>query len=355
MPGNEITTNNFSKFGKLSKFSDMRTSQADFHCQWQHLKNSHVRALAWMLTAPVLLDRDCGLWQDKIALPLVADKQALQDWVNALDQNPEGLIDLLHQHPSRRLGLYAETLFEYFLSSHQMLYAHGLQVHNKGKNTVGEFDFLLYADGGLKHLELATKFYLYHKAARMHQPESLSGLYDYLGPNLADSLAAKMQKIVSQQLQLSQHPLAQDLLPQAVVSAQALVLGWLFYRDGDQPGVDTHAEGIANDHCQGFIWTHSELAVMDFQHGLILDRLDWLAPAQVEQGRAHDKAKIISGLHAHFQIANTPVMLALMQENQALMQEYSRGMVVPDSWFADADAVQAKQLAREEIPDMSAS
>ena len=335
--------------------SGMQTSQADFHCQWQHLNNQHVRALAWMLTAPGLLDCDCSLWQDKIASPLVTNKQALRDWINALDQNPEGLIDLLHQHPSRRLGLYAETLFEYFLSSHQMLYAHGLQVHNKGKNTVGEFDFLLHADGGLMHLELATKFYLYHTATSPHQLESIADLYDYLGPNLADSLGAKMQKIFSQQLQLSQHPLAQDLLPQAVISAQALVLGWLFYRDGDQPVPGRHAEGIATDHCRGFIWTLSELAVMDFQHGLILDRLDWLAPAQVMQGMAYDKAQIMSGLHAHFQLTHTPALLALVQDNQTLMQEYSRGMVVPDSWFADADVVQAKQLAREQAVNGSTS
>jgi hypothetical protein len=341
VPGNDIIT------AKFDKLTSMQTSQADFHRQWQHLTNPHVRALAWMLTAPALLDPDCALWQDKIASPLVADKQALKDWINALDQNPEGLIDLLRQHPSRRLGLYAETLFEYFLSSHQMLYAHGLQVHNKGKNTVGEFDFLLQADGGLMHWELATKFYLYHPAGSSRPPDSLPDLYDYLGPNLADSLGAKMQKILNQQLQLSQHPLARDLLPQTVFSAQALVLGWLFYRVGDQPGLGRHAVGITTDHCRGFIWTLSELAAMDFQHGLILDRLDWLAPSQVAQGKAKEKAQIISGLHAHFQLIHTPAMLALVKGSQTLMQEYSRGMVVPDSWFADADVVQAKQLARE--------
>jgi uncharacterized protein len=44
---------------------------------------------------------------------------------------------------------------------------------------------------------------------------------DFLGTNLADSLGAKMQKILHQQLALSQHPASQVHLAEPVAVAQA--------------------------------------------------------------------------------------------------------------------------------------
>lgn len=323
----------------------MGSAQAAFHRQWQHLHHPHVRALAWMLTAPGLLDGHDALWQGTLATAAYTDMQALPQWLAELDSNPEPLLDLLRRHPSRRLGLYAERLYEFYLNAHGLLHAHGLQVHDKGAGTIGEFDFLLQTNTGLQHLELATKFYLYHADAT-----SSLDLYAYLGPNLADSLGAKLHKILGQQLQLARHPLAQQVLPQAVHSAQALVLGWLFYRD--EKIVDSfiadygHMAGLATDHYCGAIWTQAEVQALDFECALLLDRLDWLAPAQVGKGMALDKDTVLNSMHTYFTNAHTPLMLALMQEGQdglEVMQEYRRGMVVPDDWFEEADAVKLKR------------
>ncbi|MES2041795.1 MAG: DUF1853 family protein [Pseudomonadota bacterium] len=323
----------------------MESAQAAFHRQWQHLHHPHVRALAWMLTAPGLLDGHDAVWQGATATAAYIDIQALPQWLVELDCNPDPLLDLLRLHPSRRLGLYAERLYEFYLNAHGLLHAHGLQVHDKGASTIGEFDFLLQTNTGLQHLELATKFYLYHADAT-----AVPDLYDYLGPNLADSLGAKLHKILGQQLQLSRHPLAQQVLPQAVQSAQALVLGWLFYRD--EKIVDSfiadhgHMAGLATDHYRGAIWTQSEVQALDFEHALLLDRLDWLAPAQVGKGMTQDKDAILAAMQTYFASAHTPLMLALMQEDQdglEVMQEYRRGMVVPDDWFELADAVKLKR------------
>ncbi|MFZ6734669.1 DUF1853 family protein [Undibacterium sp. Ji42W] len=324
----------------------MESAQAVFHRQWQHLHNPHVRALAWMLTAPGLLEGRDARWHGALTTAIYTDTQALPQWLAELDRNPDPLLDLLQRHPSRRLGLYAERLYELYLHVHGLLLAHGLQVHDKGAGTIGEFDFLLQTDNGLQHLELATKFYLYYPGVA-----TAPDLYDYLGPNLADSLGAKLHKIIDQQLQLSSHPLAQQVLPKPVQSAQALVLGWLFYRD--EAIVETfmplhaHMAGLAENHCRGAIWTQSEVQTLNFEHALLLDRLDWLAPAQVKKGMAQDKETILMNMRTSFATANTPLMLALMQEDHDglnVMQEYCRGMVVPDDWFAQADAVKLKRI-----------
>ncbi|MCH8619089.1 DUF1853 family protein [Undibacterium sp. TS12] len=320
---------------------DMSGYQQDFHCQWQHLHNPHVRALAWMLSSPVLLDTNAHVWQGAIAPVPVKDSTALQIWLGKLDKHPDALLELLQQHPSRRLGLYAETLFEFYLSEHGLLHVHGLQVHNKGANTIGEFDFILRSGSGFAHWELATKFYLYHPGTKAGPGD----LYDYLGPNLADSLGAKLRKILGPQLALSRHPLAQAVLPGTVTEVRALVLGWLFYREPDnpsllQPGL---AAGLNAHHCRGTIWTLDDLPGLDFAQALMLDRLDWLAPAQVSLGKTQDRADIINALKNYFDNFDSPVMLALMQENQGAMQEYQRGMVVPVDWFARASALELKR------------
>jgi len=325
----------------------MESAQAAFHHRWQHLQNPHVRALAWMLTSPGLLDdhhshpiHDAH-WNGKLANAVFSDIELLPQWLADLDRDPSPFLDLLQRHPSRRLGLYAERLYEFYLAAHGLLLPHGLQVHDKGAGTIGEFDFLVQTSTVLQHLELATKFYLFHADSDLN---AAPDLYNYLGPNLADSLGAKLHKIMGQQLELSRHPLAQQVLPGTVQSAQALILGWLFYRD--ERTVDSIiVAGLAPDHCRGAIWTQAEVAALDFEHALLLDRLDWLAPAQTDKNATQNKDGILNSMQTYFATSNSPLMLALMQENHGLMQEYRRGMVVPDDWFLQADAVKLKRTA----------
>lgn len=293
-----------------------------------------------MLTAPGLLDTHDVSWDGKLANAVFSDAQVLPQWLAELDLNPAPLLDLLQRHPSRRLGLYAERLYEFYLTSHGLLAAHGLQVHNKGASTIGEFDFLLQTKTGLQHLELATKFYLFHADVAV-APD----LYDYLGPNLADSLGAKLHKIMGQQLQLSAHPLAQQVLPGTVQSAHALILGWLFYRD--KQTTDHLIAGLAQNHCRGAIWTQAEVLSLDFEHALLLDRLEWLAPAQSGKDAVQDKDCILTSMRTYFATSSAPLMLALMQENQGLMQECRRGMVVPDDWFIQANMVKQKRTPHQ--------
>src|SRR5690606_30524607 len=103
----------------------------------------------------------------------------------------------------------------------------------------------------------------------------------FVGPNLADTLGAKMHKIFDHQLLLSSHPAAQAVLPQSVAQAQALVKGWLFYRDGDGDEWAPHAYGTSPSHCRGFWCALSEMENRSGDRYVILPRLQWLAPARL--------------------------------------------------------------------------
>lgn len=329
--------------------------QARFHQRWRHLRDPDVRALAWLLDSPDLFDRDLSGWGAHLArLDLPPD---LPDWLQGLDRDPAALqAGLL---PSMRLGRYAEKLMGYFLQQHAGLVAQGLQVRAGKNETVGEFDFLLRArqsgansDAGavaetangstdlpqLWHWEFATKFYLYDARLNSNGQPDADGYF--IGPNLADSLSAKMQKIVHRQLALARHPAAQALLPGPVVAAQALVKGWLFYYQQQA----ATSIGLSPDHCRGFWCTVAQLEALPETEFALLRRLRWLAPARVEPAMALSKAALIESLNQYFSQDTMPVMLACLRPDpqagseraseplQSMLLEARRGFVVPNDW-----------------------
>jgi hypothetical protein len=92
-------------------------------------------------------------------------------------------------------------------------------------DTIGEFDFLLNDGDHLVHIEFATKFYL------LDANSTSADFNGLIGPNLADSLGAKMRKIFDSSLRW---PAIRPRKPAAAAGAraQALVKGWLFYPNG---------------------------------------------------------------------------------------------------------------------------
>ena len=309
----------------------MEEFQKLFHQQWHDLHDPHVRSLAWMLTAPSMLAKDSTVWHHQIANLILPEKSKLRAWLLALEQYPTELHEALALHKHRRLGHYAENLLGFYLKHAGLLYLHGLQVHEDNFSTIGEFDFLLNDPDGLLHFEIATKFYLFEPRNELNH---LANLADFLGPNLADTLAAKMDKIFYKQLTLSHHIAAQKLLPKQVVAAKALVKGWLFYRN--QRLSQMSIDGIAEDHCRGYWWTLEDIDRLTIPYFLILERLQWLAPAQTRLDMVMEQDQLHNVLFRHFQRDNAPIMLALMTKNGDVMQEYCRGMVVPDDWTTRA-------------------
>jgi hypothetical protein len=300
--------------------------QSLFERRWPNLANPHVRALAWLLDAPDLLDPASPHWQGRIASLGVMPPETAE-WLAALEQDPIPLESALGTRHYSRLGLYAEKLMAFYFAEHGKLVAHGLQVRANRNDTVGEFDFLLRDGDDLVHIEFATKFYLLDADA------AGAGFNGLIGPNLADTLGAKMRKIFDKQLSLARHPAAQALLPQAVARAQALVKGWLFYPDSNGASA---MEGISQPHCNGFWMTLSE--AQDLQDGdyVVMPRLHWLAPLKSPSDAGMSKQELLAALAGHMAQIAAPVMVAAMRLDGEWLVEQRRGFIVADDWHAQA-------------------
>lgn len=314
--------------------ADFSTSQDNFQRRWGDLQNPHVRALAWLLDAPDLLEASSSRWEGRLAR---LDDDSSAGWLHALDRAPSSLQDYLNEQPVVRLGRYAEKLLAWYFMQRGLLHAHGLQVRDAQEGTLGEFDFLLRLPLGLEHWELATKFYLL-------RPQPSSGSVSdervnhpdyFIGPNLADTLGAKMQKIFGRQLLLGQHPAAKALLGEPLVAAKALIKGWLFYRRDDP--INEQALGVSPSHCRGWWCRIDELDAHLSESSVILRRLSWLAPARVDVPEFDTLAQADARLHDLLAANDMPVMVAnLIQGNNGWI-ETDRGFVVPTDWEARAE------------------
>lgn len=301
------------------------TYQQTFHRRWGYLRRAPVRALAWLLDSPDLLDVHAAPWAGRVAA-LGEITPATADWLARLDADPSALDAALGTRNYTRLGLYAEKLMAFYFEQQGRLVAHGLQVRAARNDTVGEFDFLLADEAAgpdaLVHIEFATKFYLLDGEAGQQ--------FDALvGPNLADSLGVKMRKVFERQLALGGHPAAQPLLPRPVTQAQALVKGWLFYPSGSWPVM----QGIAAGHCRGFWCALDEFGQQAGEEFLVLPKLEWLAPLRTwSDAPVLDRARLMQELDAQFATSGTPVLVAIVRRDGEIVEEVERGFIVPNDW-----------------------
>jgi uncharacterized protein len=310
--------------------------QALFHRRWGGLRRARVRALAWLLDSPDLLDAAAPHWQGRIA-SLGPVTPEVERWLFDLDRDPSALDAALGPRVYTRLGLYAEKLMAFYFQQHGRLLAHGLQIRASRNDTVGEFDFLLAAgDDAAEHIEFATKFYLL-------QGEGGTRFDALVGPNLADSLGAKMRKIFERQLELGSHPAAAAGLARPVVRARALVKGWLFYPAGSWPAMS----GITAGHCRGFWCALEELDALGADAFLILPRLQWLAPFRAAQAAwLLNRAQLHAELEAQFETSSAPVLVAVVRETPGCVEEIDRGFIVPNDWRERAATRRAQDAAR---------
>ncbi|MDB5748735.1 MAG: hypothetical protein JWP72_3583 [Massilia sp.] len=314
--------------------------QLAFHRRWGHLRRARVRALAWLLDSPDLLDAAAPHWHGRIASiePITPE---VERWLADLDHDPAPLDAALGPRVYTRLGLYAEKLMAFYYQQQGRLVAHGLQIRASRNDTVGEFDFLLDAGPDfVEHIEFATKFYLLQGG----DPQFDTPQFDTLvGPNLADSLGAKMRKIFERQLELGTHPAAQVLLPRPVAAARALVKGWLFYPAGSWPAMS----GITAGHCRGFWCALAELDTLGADAFLILPKLQWLAPFRAAQATwLLNRAQLHAELEAQFETSPSPVLVAVVRVTPGLVEEVERGFIVPNDWRERAQAKRSADMGR---------
>ncbi len=291
-----------------------------------------MRALAWLLDAPDLLDAESPRWEGKIARLPAHTADHARDWLITLDEEPELLSASLEMNPFTRLGRYAEKLLACYFSHQKQLVAHGMQVRAGKEETVGEFDFLLSDGVRLLHWEFATKFYLLCSSDPAWA--SVQTADYFVGPNLADTLGAKMRKILDRQLSLGQHAAAQAFLPRPIDDAQALLRGWLFYRRGEE--IPSQRLGIEKQHCRGWWCTLEEIDTHLSENCAVLPRLAWLAPARMKDEEVVSRAQLQKQLRVQFREDPMPVMVASLRRDEDVWLESDRGFIVPDDWQGKA-------------------
>lgn len=288
---------------------------------------------------------------------------ALHDWLLACDADVEPLREfIVQQGQSNRLGRYAEQLLHFALlhSPSLELLAAGLQVRDvrRGNMTLGECDFLLErrADRRLLHWELAVKLYLFvppaGPVAQVPPLDERSLQFHWLGPNLADSLADKVARLLGHQLRLTTFDAVRSALPAAGPwLPQVYLKGWLFH-PLTQPSVLPQV--AAETHGRGWWatldewWVHAQQAVSagDVQADeawAILPRVRWLAPARVAEHAVFSLEAMRERIETHWRergVAEPLLIVSLTRAapvaggapTQGDWIERERGFIVPDYW-----------------------
>lgn len=273
-----------------------------------------IRHLAWMLTAPQLLnDPRCVDFRGCINSSVIA---TLDDW----EQNPghrppalrpsaaasaspgltphleshleshlgSGLASHLSSHPGpslvdtppRRLGLYFEELYAVLLSDllGWSILARNLVVRSGGQ-TLGELDCVVRnpETGVVEHHEIAVKFYL--------------GVYEHAhdaplwyGPDTQDRLDIKTDRLLQHQCRMSERPETRRLLDglgvenvgtENPVQSRAFMPGYLFYPLDTQISSPVTA---AARHLRGYWLPISQLCSISTRAWIPLAKPHWIGP-----------------------------------------------------------------------------
>jgi hypothetical protein len=317
------------------------------------LNTPAVRDLAWVIGSPVLLD---GCYQN--AHPVTGNADVIiddawcgqqfskhLDWLRALDESPQVLLDWLKPRQNKRLGYYFESLVEYWLRHeyHAGRLVSHLPITRTsvygGQRTLGEFDFLLEDAEGrqIQHWEVAVKFYLQYRQG--------DGGVVWYGPNSRDRLEIKLHKLFHHQLTLSRQPPASAALRDmgliSPVIPRLLLKGVLFYRSrGDWTHAESYFPGLSALHLRGW-WTFLEPleipnATSTQSRWFSVPRLQWLAPAKISRG-GENQLMNYRDLHNYclnqLQGYRNPPLLAEMRlMDSGNWEEVSRGFVVPQQW-----------------------
>lgn len=298
------------------------------------LRQPQVRDLAWTLLSPPLLTATPWPQRHPLAASRWACKPAdLADWLQALDACSAPLDAWLAQHPTRRLGLYYERLWQFALNQAPgiRLLAANLPVR-LGNSTLGELDLLLEDAEGVHHLELAVKLYLGPAGSTDRN------LSCWIGPGRHDRLDLKLERLNLHQLPLSSTPAAQAILNRLGITnlqAGCWLSGYLFYPwpDDCPPPAGANPAHLRGRWLARRDWPKF-LASSPAGHWQPLPRHTWLAPARFETVDLWPR-EILQTWYAGLGSAAQAHLLARLATNEAgEWIEAERVFLVGDSWPA---------------------
>ncbi len=257
-------------------------------------------------------------------------------WLQRLDRDATGLLRHLQRSPSRRLGLYFEQLWHFFLDQdpHVDLLAHNLPVRTQDGRTLGEFDCIYYCHRRKRavHLELAVKFYLGlggSTADRDHSEQQ-----EWHGANSTDRLDLKINHLMQHQVLLSQNPASKDVLEGLGIEdplPELEIKGYLF-----QPRIDPLPPPLGYTPDKPFSHWLPIINLGDWlERGpctafRVLERTHWLAPVQVDSiVGLLGKRELNLLLTENFTRTYRPVLVAGMNDQGSEVQRF---FVTGDNW-----------------------
>ncbi|MGM0589183.1 MAG: DUF1853 family protein [Bacteroidota bacterium] len=301
--------------------------------------NQIERDIQWLVQSPSLMT------PQKNDISIIDD---LGDWIKDVSgvgreegiSNSGSNLNSGESHEYRRLGLYAEWLFELWCDQHPkiQLLDRGVQVRDATTGqTLGELDFLLKLNDCYIHLEMAVKYYL--------ATEDGSQLSMYYGPNPRDRMDKKWQKMVGQQsqwLQADNAHLCYDFqtdLPQTFLNQEwephILIKGMIFRQWTMESSKQKWAAEIQAQCDQGWWgypkdWDHYLEGQMSEVRWLPLPKLRWLSPV-FEQSK--ENLLTIDQAKNQIDASRTPQMVAgLIQQKDGNWRETTRFVIVPNQW-----------------------
>lgn len=299
------------------------------------LQNQPVRDLAYScFSEPLVSDFSAIAGRDA---PLHCSLQLTSkrlNWLMQLDENPQLLLNFLDQLRPRRLGLYHEALWQFFLQQDDEveLITQNAQAREAGR-TIGEFD-IIYRDlagDRFVHLELAYKFYL--QAAIQEEP----GLAQWLGPNVNDRLDLKLDHMLIHQSQLSRIDAGRQLLESLgipSVERQISLRGYLLFRLAQQ--ANSVLPAALNPDLQRGLWLPlSELIprLDQFGNWIELSRLHWMSPGFAETTTIYKPTDFAAYLQQHFEQSEASIMVSGSNRSRtAQASDCLRIMVTADNW-----------------------
>jgi len=206
------------------------------------------------------------------------------------------------------------------------LIGRNIQVQESPQKTLGELDFLLThrQQPSTIHLELATKYYL--------ATQDRHGQWSYPGPNSSDNWHKKLQRLISHQFTLSEHPATKRLLKErfdisSPLRVQHLIIGRFFHHLSlSNPPLPTAAPPLpraANTSLGWGQWLRLEefSHYFDHQEVFILPKALWSSPS-------HSIQSLLS--------PTSVSQLLLLAQNQCTMFQVPDNMtsffLVPNQW-----------------------
>ncbi len=278
----------------------------------------HRANVEWMLRTGSLFEHprltESIWWQQWQCSDLTQVEKALTISRGALGHAYESYWQaLVSEHPSYKIRYANQQIFQQ-------------------KRTMGELDLIVEdSQGMIEHWELACKFYMLVGG----QPNNP---HHWLGPNTRDSLGIKMQRLLQQQLALTQTPACIEWLHSVgietkLVRTQGIVQGRLFVpiQMAIPKSIDFELGGAANfsvaDQHLGHWGAVHQLAQTAFTDCTWqpLTKIEWLS------GVASDPSPINSmELVELVTERQSPVMCRMLESQQVYFW-------VPESWLSQAD------------------